>query len=75
VLVSIVLSNKGFFANFQQAFMSTKATVPTSQQSSASTGEYSITPMLQTPLYPSLPTPSLTLSPYTYQSVDPLTLY
>jgi hypothetical protein len=78
VLVAIVLSNKGFFANFQHAFMSTKAASPTPQTSSqdaANTGEYSLTPMLQTPLYPSLPTPSLTLSPYTYQGVDPLTLY
>jgi hypothetical protein len=80
ILVAIVLANRGVFANFQNAFTSTTAATPSGaspSQQSADTGEFSATPMLQSPLYPTLPVPSLTLSPYTFggSSVDPLTLF
>jgi hypothetical protein len=82
ILVAIVLANKGVFANFKTAFMSTTKAAPQgapqpSQPGQPDTGEYSATPMLQSPVYPTLPTPSLTLSPYSYgdSSVDPLTLF
>ena len=83
ILVSIVLANRGVFANFQKAFTSTQTATQSpsaaapSTPGAADTGEFSATPMLQSPVYPTLPTPSLTLSPYSYgdASVDPLTLF